>query len=102
MSLSELIAGLNEKFGINLGDDDLVAGSARDAMADPKVKAAAFANNEDDFGHVFDDVFEDKLIDRIEENTKVLQRFTGDEVFKSEMTKIARRYAYEALRRDIA
>ena len=100
--LSELIAGLNEKFGINLSDDDLVAGSARDAMEDPKVKAAAFANNEEDFEHVFDIVFEDKLIDRIEENTKVLQHFTGDDVFKFEITKIARRYAYEALRRDIA
>ena len=43
-----------------------------------------------------------RLIDRIEENTKVLQRFTDDEVFKFEMTKIARRYAYESLRRDIA
>ncbi|MEV6902365.1 DEAD/DEAH box helicase family protein [Amycolatopsis sp. NPDC051372] len=102
VSLSELIAGLNEKFGVNLGDDDLVGGSARDAMADPKVKAAAFANNEEDFGHVFDNVFEDKLIERIENDTKVLQKFTDDEVFKNDMTKIARRYAYEALRREVA
>ncbi|MBB1158653.1 type I restriction endonuclease subunit R [Amycolatopsis dendrobii] len=102
VSLSELIAGLNEKFGVNLGDDDLVGGSARDAMKDPKVKAAAFANNEEDFGHVFDNVFEDKLIERIENDTKVLQKFTDDEIFKTDMTKIARRYAYEALRRDVA
>ncbi|MGI8647159.1 MAG: restriction endonuclease subunit R [Acidimicrobiales bacterium] len=100
--LSELIEGLNEKFGVNLGDGDLVVNSARDAMTAPKVKAAAFANNEEDFGHVFDGVFEDKLIARIEDNTVVLQRFSDDDVFKSELTSAARRYAYEALRRSVA
>jgi type I restriction enzyme R subunit len=102
VSLSELIADLNEKFGVNLSDDDLVGGSARAAMDEPRVKAAAFANNEEDFGHVFDKVFEDKLIERIEDNTKVLQKFTDDDTFKTELTQKARRYAYEALRRDVA
>jgi type I restriction enzyme R subunit len=101
VSLSELIADLNERFGVNLSDDDLVGGSARAAMSEPKVKAAAFANNEEDFAHVFDKVFEDKLIERIEDNTKVLQKFT-DDTFKTELTQKARRYAYEALRRDVA
>ena len=66
------------------------------------MKAAAFANNEEDFGPVFDKVFEDKLIERIEDNTKVLQKFTDDDAFKTELTQKARRYAYEALRRDVA
>ncbi|WP_137816381.1 hypothetical protein [Gandjariella thermophila] len=100
--LPELIANLNERFGTNLSDEDLVGGSARAAMAEPKVKAAAFANNEEDFGHVFDEVFEGKLIDRIEDDTKVLQRYMDDDTFRSELTKIARRHAYEALRRDVA
>jgi len=83
-------------------DDDLVGGSARAAMGDPKAQAAAFANNETDFGHVFDGVFEDKLIERIEDDTLVLQKFTDDDAFKTELTQRARRYAYEALRRDVA
>ncbi|HEX5402062.1 MAG TPA: hypothetical protein VFX16_07140 [Pseudonocardiaceae bacterium] len=100
--LSELIAELNERFGTNLGEGDLVGGSARAAMTDPKVKAAAAVNSEEDFGHVFDDVFEDKLIERIEDNTKALQRFSDDNDFKSELTRMARRYAYETLRRNVA
>ena len=102
VSLSELIADLNDRFGVNLSDDDLVGGSARAAMGDPRVKAAAAVNSETDFAHVFDGVFEDKLIERIEDDTKVLQKFSDDVTFKSELTQMARRYAYEALRRDVA
>ena len=71
-------------------------------MGDPRVKAAAAVNSEADFAHVFDGVFEDKLIERIEDDTKVLQKFSDDVTFKSELTQMARRYAYEALRRDVA
>ena len=56
VSLSELIADLNDRFGVNLSDDDLVGGSARAAMGDPRVKAAAAVNSEADFAHVFDGV----------------------------------------------
>lgn len=102
VSLSELIADLNDRFGVNLSDEDLVGGSARAAMGDPRVRAAAAVNSEADFAHVFDGVFEDKLIERIEDDTKVLQKFSDDVTFKSELTQMARRYAYEALRRDVA
>ena len=102
MPLSELIADLNDRFGVNLSDEDLIGGSARAAMSVPKVRAAAMVNDEENFGHVFDEVFEDKLIERIEDDTKVLQKFTDDTGFKAELTQLARRYAYEALRRDVA
>jgi type I restriction enzyme R subunit len=102
VSLSDLIAELNDRFGVNLSDEDLVGGSARAAMSDPKVQAAAFANDLQNFGHVFDGVFEDKIIERIEDDTKILQKFTDDDAFKSELTRRARKYAYDALRRNVA
>ncbi|MGH3584768.1 MAG: type I restriction endonuclease subunit R [Pseudonocardia sp.] len=102
VSLSDVIAELNDRFGVNLSDDDLVGGSARAAMSDPKVQAAAFANDLQNFGHVFDGVFEDKIIERIEDDTKILQKFTDDDAFKSELTRRARKYAYDALRRNVA
>jgi type I restriction enzyme R subunit len=102
VSLSDLIAELNDRFGVNLSDEDLVGGSARAAMSDPKVQAAAFANDLQNFGHVFDVVFEDKIIERIEDDTKILQKFTDDDAFKSELTRRARKYAYDALRRNVA
>ncbi|WP_033439456.1 type I restriction endonuclease subunit R [Saccharothrix sp. NRRL B-16314] len=101
-SLAELIAELNERFGSNLGESDIVRGSAEAAMAEPQVRAAAFANDEENFGHVFDEVFEDKLYERIENDTKAVQKFADDPQFNSELKSIARRYAYESLRRDVA
>ncbi|WAL67689.1 DEAD/DEAH box helicase family protein [Amycolatopsis cynarae] len=101
-SLAELIAELNERFGSNLGEGDIVQGSAEAAMAEPQVRAAAFANDEENFGHVFDEVFEDKLYERIENDTKAVQKFADDPEFNSALKSIARRYAYESLRRDVA
>lgn len=101
-SLADLIAELNERFGSNLGEGDIVRGSAEAAMAEPQVRAAAFANDEENFGHVFDEVFEDKLYERIENDTKAVQLYADDPEFNSELRSIARRYAYESLRRDVA
>ncbi|WP_116044455.1 type I restriction endonuclease subunit R [Amycolatopsis palatopharyngis] len=101
-SLAELIANLNERFGSDLGEHDIVRGSAEAAMAEPQVRAAAFANDEENFGHVFDEVFEDKLYERIENDTKAVRKFADDADFNSELKSIARRYAYESLRRDVA
>ncbi|WP_233520189.1 type I restriction endonuclease subunit R [Prauserella sp. PE36] len=101
-SLSELIADLNDRFGVNLGEHDIVKGSAEAAMAEPQVQAAAFANDENNFGHVFDEVFEAKVFERIENDTKAFQKFADDPDFNAELKSIARRYAYQSLRRDVA
>lgn len=102
-SLSELIADLNERFGVNLGEHDLVKGPADAAIAaDPMMKAAALNNSLENFGHVFDGPFEEKMIERIEDNTKAFQKFADDQEFNAELKSIARRYAYESLRRDVA
>lgn len=102
-SLSELIADLNERFGVSLGEQDLVRGPAEAAMADdPMMKAAALNNDLDAFGHVFDGPFEEKMIEQIEHNTKVFQKFADDPEFNAELKSIARRYAYESLRREVA
>jgi type I restriction enzyme R subunit len=103
ISLAELIADLNERFGSDLGEGDLVRNSAEAAMAEPRVQAAAFANDDlDNFGHVFDHVFEDKMYERIENDTKAMQRYADDADFSAEIKSIARRYAYESLRRNVA
>lgn len=99
--LSVLIQQFNERFGTDLGEDDIIA--PRDAAAEvPKIKAAAFANDLSGFGEVFDDVFEDKVYDRIEQNTTFLKRFADDGDFRSELTTLARRQAYEMIRRGAA
>lgn len=95
--LSVLIDEFNQRFGTDLDESDIVA--PRDAaMADRKIRAAAHANDLDGFAQVFDDVFEDKVYDRIEQNTTFLKRFADNSEFRSELTKLARRQAYEMIR----
>lgn len=101
VTLSELIDDFNNRFGTSLGEDDLVR-PMHQAAEDPKVQAAALVNDEENFGHVFDDVFEDKVIERVEDNTRFLQRFADDAAFKEGFTKLARRRAYEMIRRSAA
>ncbi|MGH3494664.1 MAG: type I restriction enzyme subunit R domain-containing protein, partial [Sciscionella sp.] len=101
-TLSELIADLNERFGTNLGENDIVAGAAEAAKSVPGVAAAALVNNLENFGHVFDDVFEDKMAERLESDTLVFRQFNDDNEFNDALKSIARRYAYESLRRDVA
>ncbi|GAA5038674.1 type I restriction endonuclease subunit R [Actinopolymorpha pittospori] len=102
-SLSELIEDLNQRFGTNLNEHDSLRRAADDAMnSQPMMKAVAMNNDLENFGHVFDDVFEDKMVERIEEDTKVFQKFNDDPEFNSALKSIARRYAYESLRKDVA
>ncbi|MGH3735143.1 MAG: type I restriction endonuclease subunit R [Micromonosporaceae bacterium] len=102
-SLSELIDDLNERFGVNLGEHDLVRAPADAAIAaNPMMKAAALNNDLEAFAHVFDGPFEEKMIERIEDNTLAFQKFADDPEFNAELKSIARRYAYESLRRDVA
>ena len=102
-TLSELIAELNERFGVNLNEHDMIKGPADAAMASkPLLKAAALNNDLENFGHVFDDAFEDKLLERMEQNTEVFQRYNDDPEFNAAVKSIARRYAYESLRADVA
>lgn len=76
------------------------------AMAESTVRAAAWANDLDQFAHVFDDVFDDvfenKVYDRIEGNTTFLKRFADDPEFQSELTRLARRQAYDMIRKSAA
>nr|WP_272955946.1 DEAD/DEAH box helicase family protein [Actinopolymorpha rutila] len=104
MSLSELIADLNERFGLNLGEHDAVIGPANDVISDDPnfMKAAALNNDLDNFGHVFDDAFEDKMAERLENNTRMFREFNDNPDYNSALKSLARRYAYESLRKDVA
>lgn len=97
VSLSEVIDAFNERYGTTLGDDDLIK-PVEEAAKEPKVRAAAMVNDESTFGQVFDSVFEDKVYERVGENTRFLKRFADDADFKEELTKLARRRAYEMIR----
>jgi type I restriction enzyme R subunit len=98
--LSELIEKFNEKFGTEFTELDVIQ-PFEEAKADPKVRAAAVINDENNFGIVFDDVFEDKMADHIDTITGLGRQYFGpDKSFKSSLDRSARKAAWRMIRRE--
>ncbi|MEV4228932.1 DEAD/DEAH box helicase family protein [Streptomyces bobili] len=97
--LSELIEKFNDKFGTDFTDQDVITPFS-EAKADPKVRAAA-VNDEENFGLVFDEVFEDKMAEHIDTIADMgRQYFSHDDSFKQSLNQSARRAAWRMIRRE--
>ncbi|TDC85127.1 type I restriction endonuclease [Actinomadura sp. 7K507] len=97
--LEELIEKFNAKFGTDFTEEDIIQ-PFEEAMADPKVKQAAVANNDqENFGVVFDKVFENKMMDHVDTIATLGEKYFGsDPEFKSSLNSRARRAAWQLLR----
>ena len=67
-----------------------------------KVRQAAVVNDEDNFGKVFDDVFQEKLGDHFDTIAGLGRRYfdPADRGFKSNLDRSARRAAWRMIRRE--
>lgn len=98
--LSELIEKFNAKFGSDLTEQDVIS-IVDEVKADPKVRAAAVVNDVDNFGHVHDEVLEEKIADRVESMTDLGRRyFSADKGFKSNLDRTLRRAAWRMIRQE--
>ncbi|WP_406729475.1 type I restriction endonuclease [Streptomyces sp. GD-15H] len=99
--LSELIEKFNAKFGTDFTEQDVIR-PFEEAVADPKVRLAAVANTDpENFGVVFDDVFEDKMADHIDTIAGLGRQYFGpDKSFKSALNRSARRAAWRMIRQE--
>ncbi|WP_330460754.1 type I restriction endonuclease [Streptomyces sp. NBC_00820] len=98
--LSELIEKFNERFGTEFTEQDVIQ-PFEEAKADPKVRAAAVVNDEDNFGLVFDNVFADKMADHIDTIAGLGRQYFGpDKGFKSSLDRSARKAAWRMIRRE--
>lgn len=72
MSLSEIIARINERFGTNISDTDpLFTDQIRDDLvADERIQIEAAANDETSFGVGFDNTWTSALTGRMSANEK--------------------------------
>jgi type I restriction enzyme R subunit len=96
--LSELIERFNDKFGTEFSEQDVIK-PFDEAMADPKVRLAAVANDEEGFGHVFDPVFEGKMADHFDSIAERSRRYFGpDEDLRSSLNRSARNAAWRMIR----
>ena len=99
--LSELIARFNERFGTSFTDEDVVK-PFEEAVADPKVRLAAVANDdEENFGHVFEPVFEEKMMDHFDTVADLGRKYFGpDRDFRSSLNRSARSAAWRMIRQQ--
>jgi type I restriction enzyme, R subunit len=96
--LSELIEKFNERHGTDLTDKDVIK-PLQEAMAVPKVKQAAVANDEEGFGLVFIPEFEDKMAEHIDTIANLgTQYFASDKSFKHALNRSARSAAWRMIR----
>ncbi|MEU1889235.1 DEAD/DEAH box helicase family protein [Micromonospora rifamycinica] len=98
--LSELIDRFNARYGTEFTEQDVVK-PFHEALADPKVRLAAVANDEENFGHVFDPVFEDKMMDHFDSTADLGRRyFDPQQNFRSSLNRSARSAAWRLIRRQ--
>ncbi|XRQ08589.1 type I restriction endonuclease subunit R [Actinomadura welshii] len=97
--LTDLIEKFNAKFGTDFTEEDIIR-PFEEAMAEPRVKQAAVANNDqENFGVVFDKVFEEKMMDHVDTVATLGEKYFGsDPEFKSSLNSRARRAAWQLLR----
>ncbi|MCW6003502.1 DEAD/DEAH box helicase family protein [Micromonospora sp. CPCC 205371] len=98
--LSELIDRFNERHGTEFTEQDVIT-PFNETLDDPKVRLAAVANDEENFGHVFDPVFEDKMMDHFDTMAeKGRKYFDPQEDFRSSLNRSARSAAWRMIRRQ--
>ncbi|MGW3787558.1 type I restriction endonuclease subunit R [Micromonospora chokoriensis] len=98
--LSELIDRFNQKYGTEFTEQDVIK-PFNEALADPKVRLAAVANDEENFGHVFDPVFEDKMMDHFDSTADLGRKyFDPQQNFRSSLNRSARSAAWRLIRRQ--
>jgi type I restriction enzyme R subunit len=98
--LSELIDKFNAKFGTEFTEEDVLP-AFNAAKNDPKVRAAAVVNDEDNFGVVFDKAFNGYMMDHVSTIDTLGKRYFGpDRNFKSNLDRSARRAAWRMIRSE--
>lgn len=98
--LSELIDKFNAKFGTDFTEEDVLP-AFNAAKNDPKVRAAAVVNDEDNFGVVFDKAFNGYMMDHVSTIDTLGKRYFGaDRSFKSNLDRSARRAAWRMIRNE--
>ncbi|MEV4516105.1 type I restriction endonuclease [Dactylosporangium sp. NPDC049525] len=98
--LSELIEQFNEKYGTAFTEQDVIK-PFTEAMAEPRARLAAVANDEEAFGHVFIPIFEDKMMDHFDTIADIGRQYFGPEPdFRSSLNRSARSAAWQMIRRQ--
>jgi len=99
--LSELIERFNDRHGTAFTEADAARPFNAPVQVE-KVRQAALANNEENFGAVFDDVFEDKMADHIDTIASLGDQYFNrrDRTFKESFNRSMRSAAWRLIRKQ--
>jgi len=102
VELSSLIEQLNERFGTDFTKEDelFFEQIKQDAVQDEKIRQTAEANTIQNFGYVFDRMFEALVIARLDRNQDVGVKVLGNEELKRFLTERMRSEVYQRVRAD--
>ncbi len=97
--LSEIIDGLNSRFGLDLGTADqiLVYQQVVGLVEDPAMQQIALMNDEARFGQVADDRLDDIVAGNAERNTDFIKLYFDNNEFQKAIKEAARRRAYRII-----
>lgn len=97
--LAEVIAELNDRFGLDLGTSDqiLLFQQVAGLVEDTSVAQVALMNGEDRFAQVADDRLDDIVAENAERNTDFMKRYFDDSEFQAVVKEAARKRAYRII-----
>ncbi|MGI8814678.1 MAG: hypothetical protein ACR2G2_05160 [Pseudonocardia sp.] len=97
--LSEIIAELNDRFGLDLGTSDqiLVYQQVVGLVEDTGMQQIALMNDEARFGQVADDRLDDIVAENAERNTDFMKLYFDNNEFQKSIKEAARKRAYRII-----
>jgi type I restriction enzyme R subunit len=99
LTLSEIIRLINDKFGTDFTDADalFLQQVEEDLVADATLAEQARRNTRDNFRYGFDEVFLDKLIQRMNDNEEMFTKLMDDEQFARDVKEFLLKKVYHRL-----
>ena len=97
--LSEIVAVLNDRFGTEFEDADKLFFEQIEAelMEDETLQTQAKVNKIDTFKYAFEDLFIEKLIDRMDLNQEIFERILEDKMFGDLVKELMMRKVYKRM-----
>lgn len=99
VALSEIIGVLNDRFGTEFEEADRLFFEQIEAelMQDPTLQTQARVNKLDTFKYAFEEMFIDKLIERMDQNQEIFEKILEDKSFGGLVKELMMKKIYEQL-----
>ena len=102
-ALSEIIDVLNDRFGTEFEEADRLFFEQieTELMQDAKLQTQARVNKLDTFKYAFEEIFIDKLIDRMDQNQEIFEKIIEDQSFGELVRELMMRRIFDQLNAEV-